>query len=85
VRGGSTRDAKGRDAPEATEEDTPKGPASSITSGQSKHGCLFNAIAIPGKDTHTHTHTHTHPPLLGPKFKVTAEKVITLATMENLK
>ena len=61
LRGGSTRDAKGRDAPEATEEDTPKGPASSITSGQSKHGCLFNAIAIPGKDTHTHTHTHTHP------------------------
>ena len=76
MRGGSTRDAKGRDAPEATEEDTPKGPASSLCFW-SKHSCLFNAIAIPGKETHT--------PLSGPKSKVTAEKVITLATMENLK
>lgn len=80
----STRDAKVREAPEATEEDMPKGPASShhfwSVKGL-KHSCLSNALAISGKETHTHKHTK----LLGLTSKVTAEKVITLAIMENLK
>ena len=61
--------------PKPLKKTCPRDQLVPITSGQLKHSCLFNAIAIPGK--HTHTHTHTHTPFLGPKSKVTAEKVIT--------
>ena len=45
--------------PKPLKKTCPRDQIVPITSGQLKHGCLFNAIAIPGKHTHTHTHTHT--------------------------